>query len=202
MRWPSLRMMFSSVSPSMSRESYSSGRPDAGRPAQAEGQQRPVPLAALLPGRGAGPSVRLRHPHLSLFPKVLLGLLQRNEHSVTPSKSGSPGRYTTGTLANYLDSRITIQHSEVVTDTIGNHTNAWVDYWSCSAYANLATAKEYGAAGQTLGSDTLVFEVRWCERLRDLDSTKFRILFGGAIYNISSPDAHRGRPRRTEPPPC
>lgn len=87
-----------------------------------------------------------------------------------------------------LRSRITIQHSEVVTDTIGNHTNAWVDYWSCSAYANLATAKEYGAAGQTLGSDTLVFEVRWCERLRDLDSTKYRILFGGNIYNITCVD--------------
>lgn len=87
-----------------------------------------------------------------------------------------------------LRSRITIQHSEVVTDTIGNHTNSWVDYWSCSAYANLATAKEYGAAGQTLGSDTLVFEVRWCERLRDLDSTKFRILFGGAVYNITCVD--------------
>lgn len=87
-----------------------------------------------------------------------------------------------------LRSRITIQHNEVVNDTIGNHTNAWVDYWSCSAYANLATAKEYGAAGQTLGSDTLVFEVRWCERLRDLDSTKYRILFGGSIYNITCVD--------------
>ena len=83
-----------------------------------------------------------------------------------------------------LRSRITIQQATVQTDAIGNHTNAWVDYWSCAAYANLASGKEYGAAGQTLGSDKLVFEVRWCERLRDLDSTKFRILFGGNIYNI------------------
>ena len=87
-----------------------------------------------------------------------------------------------------LRSRITIQHSEVVTDTIGNHTNAWEDFWSCAAYANLAFGKEYGAAGQTMGSDTLVFEVRWCERLRDLDSTRFRILFGGAVYNITCVD--------------
>ena len=87
-----------------------------------------------------------------------------------------------------LRSRITIQHSEVVKDAIGNHTNAWVDHYSCAAYANLAFGKEYGAAGQALGSDTLVFEVRWCERLRDLDSTKFRILFGGAIYNIITVD--------------
>lgn len=83
-----------------------------------------------------------------------------------------------------LRSRITIQRAVVQKDAIGNHTNAWADFWFCAAYANLASGKEYGAAGQTLGSDTLVFEVRWCERLRDLDSTKFRILFGGAIYNI------------------
>lgn len=87
-----------------------------------------------------------------------------------------------------LRSRITIQRSEVVTDAIGNHANSWVDFWSCAAYANLASGKEYGAAGQTLGSDTLVFEVRWCERLRDLDSTKYRILFSGNIYNITCVD--------------
>ena len=87
-----------------------------------------------------------------------------------------------------LRSRITIQRSEVATDAIGNHLSAWVDYWSCAAYANLASGKEYGAAGQTLGSDTLVFEVRWCERLRDLDATRFRILFGGNIYNITCVD--------------
>jgi len=87
-----------------------------------------------------------------------------------------------------LRSRITIQRSEVATDAIGNHLSVWVDYWSCAAYANLASGKEYGAAGQTLGSDTLVFEVRWCERLRDLDSIKFRILFGGAVYNITCVD--------------
>ena len=87
-----------------------------------------------------------------------------------------------------LRSRITIQRSEVATDAIGNHLSVWVDYWSCAAYANLASGKEYGAAGQTLGSDTLVFEVRWCERLRDLDATRFRILFGGNIYNITCVD--------------
>ena len=87
-----------------------------------------------------------------------------------------------------LRSRITIQQAVVQKDAIGNHTNAWVDFWSCAAYANLASGKEYGAAGQALGSDTLVFEIRWCERLRELDSTKYRILFGGNIYNITCVD--------------
>lgn len=87
-----------------------------------------------------------------------------------------------------LRSRITIQRAVVQKDAIGNHINAWEDFWSCAAYVNLASGKEYGAAGQTLGSDTLVFEVRWCERLRELDSTRFRILFGGSIYNIITVD--------------
>ena len=87
-----------------------------------------------------------------------------------------------------MRSRITIQQAVVQKDAIGNHTNAWEDFYSCAAYANLASGKEYGAAGQTLGSDTLVFEVRWCERLRELDSAKYRILFGGNIYNIITVD--------------
>ena len=32
-----------------------------------------------------------------------------------------------------LRSRITIQQAVVQTDAIGNHTNAWVDFWSCAA---------------------------------------------------------------------
>lgn len=87
-----------------------------------------------------------------------------------------------------LRSRITIQQAAVQTDGIGNHINGWEDYYTCAAYANLASGKEYGAAGQTLDSDTLVFEVRWCQRLRSLDSTHFRIRFGDAIYNITCVD--------------
>ena len=95
-----------------------------------------------------------------------------------------------------LRSRITIQQAVVQIDAIGNHTNAWADFYSCAAYANLASGKEYGAAGQTLGSDILVFEVRWSERLRELDSTRFRILFGGNIYNITCVDDVRFRHER------
>lgn len=92
-----------------------------------------------------------------------------------------------------LRSRITIQQAVAQKDAIGNHINVWEDFWSCAAYANLASGKEYGGAGLTLGSDTLVFEVRWCERLRDLDSTKYRILFGGSIYNITCVDDVQSR---------
>lgn len=92
-----------------------------------------------------------------------------------------------------LRSRITIQKNTVEVDTIGNHLSVWEDYYTCAAYANLASGKEYGAAGQTLDTDTLVFQVRWCERLRDLDAARFRILFGGAVYNITCVDDARFR---------
>ena len=87
-----------------------------------------------------------------------------------------------------MRSRITIQKNVVTTDDIGNHLSEWVDYHSCFAYANLASGKEYQAAGQTLTGDTLIFTVRWCDRLRSLDTAGFRILFGGVLYNITCVD--------------
>ena len=43
-----------------------------------------------------------------------------------------------------MRSRITIQKNIVETDTIGNHTAVWKEYYSCYAYANLATGKTAG----------------------------------------------------------
>lgn len=80
--------------------------------------------------------------------------------------------------------RITIQRSAVVTDEIGNRTNRWEDYHSCFAYVNLASGKEYEAAGQTLPGDSAVFTIRWCEKLAGMDCGTFRVLFQGRIYNL------------------
>lgn len=87
-----------------------------------------------------------------------------------------------------MRSRITIQRSSITKDAIGNHLTEWVDFHTCFAYANLASGKEYQAAGQTLDGGTLVFTIRWCDRLRKLDTTGFRIQFEGSIYNITCVD--------------
>nr|DAW00590.1 MAG TPA: Putative head tail adaptor [Caudoviricetes sp.] len=91
-----------------------------------------------------------------------------------------------------LCSRITIQKNTVEVDSIGNHKAVWTDFYSCYAYANLATGRkvgqEYEAAGQTVSSDTYTFTVRYCRTLKDLDSDHYRILFGGDIYNITLVD--------------
>lgn len=42
--------------------------------------------------------------------------------------------------------RITIQKSKAVTDKDGNHVHVWEDYYSCAAYANNLSGKEYWAA--------------------------------------------------------
>lgn len=87
-----------------------------------------------------------------------------------------------------MRSRITIQKAVPVSDDIGNRTNEWRDYRSCFAFVNLASGKEYTAAAQTLNGDTLVFVLRWCEDLKDLDPTRFRIVFGGRLFNITCVD--------------
>lgn len=80
--------------------------------------------------------------------------------------------------------RITIQKATVVTDEIGNRVNRWEDYHSCFAYVNLASGKEYEAAGQTLPGDSVVFTLRWCKKLADMDCGSFRVLFQGQLFNL------------------
>lgn len=90
--------------------------------------------------------------------------------------------------AGRMRQRIIVQKNIITKDTIGNHIEEWMDFYSCAAYANKASGREYGIAGQTVTEETLIFEVRWCKKLECLESTKFRILFNGAIYNIISVD--------------
>lgn len=90
--------------------------------------------------------------------------------------------------AGKLRNRITIQKNVTRADNIGNHIAEWREFYSCAAYANKASGKEYSAIGQTLTDETVIFEIRWCKKLRDMDSATFRILFQDAIYNIISVD--------------
>ena len=91
-----------------------------------------------------------------------------------------------------MRSKITIQKSVITTDSVGNHTATWTDYYTCHAYANIAQTenggKEYTAAGQTIGSDAFIFTVRYCAALTDIDSTKYRIIFNDHFYNIVKVD--------------
>lgn len=52
-----------------------------------------------------------------------------------------------------LNEKVTFQKNETVVDAIGNHKNAWVDFYSCSATIGgegLASSKEKEEAGTTV----------------------------------------------------
>lgn len=84
--------------------------------------------------------------------------------------------------------RITLQEHRTVVDGIGNHTSSWEDFHSCFAYVNLSSGKEYGPVPETVSEDTLVFVIRWCRKLKNLNSQEYRISYAGAFYNITCVD--------------
>lgn len=82
---------------------------------------------------------------------------------------------------------IMFQRNEVVVDGAGNHMNAWSDYYPCHASVSDSTGKssvESEAAGQTVAHPDISFTVRFCRKVKAVDTTGFRILWDGGIYNI------------------
>lgn len=84
-----------------------------------------------------------------------------------------------------LNVRITFQKNEVVADGIGNHKNQWADYYSCHATVSGESGSEKNVVANTFYDSDLAFTVRYCKALKDADSTKFRVVFNGELYNIT-----------------
>lgn len=81
--------------------------------------------------------------------------------------------------------RITIQKSTPGTDKAGNHVLSWFDYYSCSAFVNNLSGKEYWEAAQVNAQKEIYFLIRYCSETADMDTEHYRILFRGQIYNIT-----------------
>ena len=92
-----------------------------------------------------------------------------------------------------MRSRITIQKETVTVDSIGNRTNTWTAWHTCSAYVNMQSGGENENAGQTVVSDTLVFTVRYCSALAGMQPDGYRISFNGYLYNITAVDDYQFR---------
>ena len=88
-------------------------------------------------------------------------------------------------MIELMRDRITIQKSSVKTDKIGNHAAVWEDVYSCAAYANNLSGKEYWAAKQLNAQSELDFIIRYCSEVAALDSEHYRIRFRGDLYNIT-----------------
>lgn len=90
-----------------------------------------------------------------------------------------------------LRSKVTFQKNEAVTDKYGNHKNAWTDYYTCFATIGgegMAGSKEEQAAGTTVEDFSMTVSVRYCQKAAAIDSTHYRVMFMGGIYNIVNID--------------
>ena len=84
-----------------------------------------------------------------------------------------------------MNERIVIQKSRMETDTIGNHTLKWFDYYYCWARVDNVSGKEFWEAAQHNAQDSLYFTIRYFSPVHDLDTTHYRVKFHGEIYNIT-----------------
>ena len=87
-----------------------------------------------------------------------------------------------------LNEKVTFQKNEVQTDRIGNHTNAWNDYYTCSATISGESGREEEDAGQTVEHPYMNVTVRWCRKAAAVCEDGYRIIFHGEIYNIVGVD--------------
>lgn len=97
-----------------------------------------------------------------------------------------------------MNVRIMFQKNEAVSDSIGNHKNVWADYYSCHATISDSQGKssaESEAAGQTVAHPDISFTVRFCRKVKAVDTTGFRILWDGGIYDILKVDHLNNRKR-------
>lgn len=90
-----------------------------------------------------------------------------------------------------MNVRITFQKQEVVVDEIGNRSNEWTDYYSCFATISNSFGKtdtESEGAGTTLDELDIGFTVRFCQKTFAVNSTGYRIIWNGDVYNIVKVD--------------
>lgn len=91
-------------------------------------------------------------------------------------------------MIELMRERILIQKNMAEKDRNGNHILKWEDHYSCYCYANNLSGKEYWEASKVNAQTELVFIIRYCSEVKDLDSEHYRIMFRGKIYNISFVD--------------
>ena len=86
---------------------------------------------------------------------------------------------------------ISFQKCEVVADRVGNRKRVWTDCHSCFATISDSVGRssvENGAAGMTTEHAEVGFTVRFCKKTMAVDTTGFRILWNGGVYNIRKVD--------------
>ena len=73
-------------------------------------------------------------------------------------------------------------------DDIGNPVEEWSDYKRAKAYINGLSGSEYWEAANVQSEKTLEFVFRWKAFFDEMNTTQFRLVFGGNVYNIKDID--------------
>ncbi len=95
-----------------------------------------------------------------------------------------------------LNERILIQKNEVVVDDIGNHTNAWTDYYSCRVtVGGTSESAQKEVAGQIVDDSCISFTMRFSLKVASVNNTGFRVIFHDEIYDIVAIDPMNYRKR-------
>lgn len=83
-----------------------------------------------------------------------------------------------------MDKRIVIQVLAAESDNIGNQITVWENFHKCWANVGGVSGKEYWQAREQHEEKIISFKLRYCRKLDDLNSTGYRIMYNGKIYNI------------------
>ena len=87
-----------------------------------------------------------------------------------------------------LNRKITFQNKAVEVDEIGNHKSVWSDYLSTSSYISFQGKGEEIFLGMEVDRSDISFTVRFQNRLKNINTSEYRILFEDEKYNIISID--------------
>lgn len=84
-----------------------------------------------------------------------------------------------------LNQMITIEAKVIQSDEIGNRLSFWQEYFKTHAKVDTKQLSEKTGEVMVYDNSMVVFILRWCQKLKYLDSLRFRVVFNDVIYNIT-----------------
>ena len=89
-----------------------------------------------------------------------------------------------------LNERVLFQKNEIVSDKIGNRKRKWVDYYDCACTIGGESLKKMEQDDNAVTEDVseMTVTIRYCITAALIDSTQYRIVFRGLVYNIIAVD--------------
>lgn len=88
---------------------------------------------------------------------------------------------------------ITFQKKSTIIDNEGNEVENWNDYYRCHAYVN-GTQYKNTLSSETYGgdvrrenaTDTILFAVRYCKKVAEINPYNYQIVFNNREYELKS----------------